>query len=212
MSDGKKNPWFSVPAKDYENHMGSPEVGQLQFLNDVFRKVLYDFRPRRIAVIGCTTGNGFEHIDFSSINKIVAIDINPEYIKVLRDRFSKNLSKIETICADINECDFNAGSFDLIHCALMFEYLDPSCLLKNINKWLVKKGIMSVVLQVADENLKAVTDTPYKSIKNLESIIRLVKPDVFDSIARSHGFTVVKDKFERMKSGKKFYVAAFSTG
>ena len=57
------NPWLTIPAEDYEAHMASPEVGQLQVLNQLFKMVLEEHRPESLAVLGCSTGNGFEHID-----------------------------------------------------------------------------------------------------------------------------------------------------
>jgi hypothetical protein len=71
------NPWLSIPAADYEAHMASPEVGQLQFLNAVFKETLARQRPKSLLVPGCATGNGFEHIDFTVTRRIVAVDINP---------------------------------------------------------------------------------------------------------------------------------------
>ena len=81
-----RNPWLDIPPDDYENHMSSPEVQQLQALNTLFKKVLDTVRPSSLAVIGCTTGNGFEHIDTRVTKRIVGIDINAAGL----ERFEQN--------------------------------------------------------------------------------------------------------------------------
>ena len=86
------NPWLTISAEDYEAHMASPEVGQLQVLNQLFKVVLEEHRPESMAVLGCSTGNGFEHIDPSTTRRVVGIDINPSYLAVARKRFLGSLS------------------------------------------------------------------------------------------------------------------------
>ena len=38
-----KNPWLNIPVADYEGHMQSPEVGQLQVLSDLFAAGLFEY-------------------------------------------------------------------------------------------------------------------------------------------------------------------------
>jgi len=71
------NPWHTIQAEDYEGHMASPDVGQLQVLNKLFKTVLEEQRPVSVAILGCSTGNGFEHIDTAITRRVVGIDINP---------------------------------------------------------------------------------------------------------------------------------------
>lgn len=210
--DREINPWLLIPASDYEVHMDSPEVGQSRLLNEVFRDVVSAYHPRSMAVIGCTTGNGFEHIDFNITKKVFAIDINAEYLRILRDRFPEHLDCIETICDDVNALELEPNSFDLIHCALIFEYVDPAETVRTIMKWLQPCGVISVVLQLPDEELGAVTDTRYKSLKRLTSIINLIDKEEFDDIAFSNGLHMIKGKIQQLKSGKRFYVSVYSRG
>jgi SAM-dependent methyltransferase len=187
--------------------MADPAVRQLEFLNGVFRDVLKARPPRRLLVAGCSTGNGFEHIDYAAVEKVVAIDINPGYLDVLRARFSEHLDKIETICSDVSECDLPDAGFDLVHCALIFEYVDPDKTVKRLRQWLVPGGLMSVVLQMRDVKHTAVTDTAYQSLKRLDGFMKLIAPECFDTIAMSSGFEVTERRTCRLDSGKEFYVA-----
>jgi ubiquinone/menaquinone biosynthesis C-methylase UbiE len=204
------NPWLLIPAADYERHMADPEVGQHDFLNDVIKDVLKRHPPKKMLVAGCATGNGFEHIDYNTVEKVVAIDINPEYIEILRRRFVKHLDKIETICSDINECGFHGAAFDLIHCALIFEYLDPEKTLGRLRRWLARDGWMSVVLQMPDPASPLVTDTAYKSLRRLEGFMRLLDPEDLNMIAAANGLNIQESRTCRLLSGKKFYTALYS--
>lgn len=204
------NPWLLIPVEDYERHMADPAVCQLEFLNGVFKKVLKAHPPRKMVVVGCSTGNGFEHIDYDAVEKVVAVDINPEYLAILRGRFEKHLDKIQTICADINDCKLPDSGFDLVHCALIFEYVDPQRTLRQLSRWLVPGGVMSVVLQMPDAAHAAVTDTAYRSLKLLDGFMRLVEPKRFETVAAERGFEVVERKTCRLDSGKEFYVALYA--
>jgi ubiquinone/menaquinone biosynthesis C-methylase UbiE len=204
-----KNPWLTIPAADYENHMNSPDVNQLRFLSNVFKMILSSYHPTSILVVGCATGNGFEHINFDTTERVVAIDINLEYLNILRKRYSKYLNKIELICNDVNDCKFEPNTFDLIHCALLFEYVNPAKTVRNITKWLSSNGVLTVVLQLPDKTSKPVSDTPFNSLKRLDKIMHLVNPQEFNQIALSNYLTQVSEEITQLKSAKEFYISIY---
>lgn len=204
-----QNPWLTISAADYEGHMNSPNVDQLRFLSNVFKEILSRYHPLRMLVVGCTTGNGFEHIDFDAVERVVAVDINSEYLLILRERYANYMHKIERVCNDINACAFKPKTFDLIHCALLFEYVDPEKTVRNITKWLSKKGVITVVLQLPDKKLTKVSDTSFHDLKRLDPIMHLVDPQEFNSIALSNELSLVSEEIKQLKSGKKFYIAEY---
>ena len=57
------NPWLSVPLADYEAHMRSPAVQQLDALSDLFAEALAFCNPASVAILGIAGGNGLERID-----------------------------------------------------------------------------------------------------------------------------------------------------
>jgi SAM-dependent methyltransferase len=79
------NPWLSIPASDYEGHMAA--VGQLAALGTVFRDVYVQTRPGRLAIVGCATGNGIEHVDPNVTSEVIGVDVNAEYLSRARARF-----------------------------------------------------------------------------------------------------------------------------
>ncbi len=206
MKSKTKNPWLQISAEDYEGHMSAPKVAQLQMLNKIFADVLNELHPQSIAVLGCTTGNGFEHLINKNIERIVGVDINPDYISICKNRFERSLPKLELICADLNKAEFPDLSFDLIHAALVFEYVKVELLLSKISRWLRPNGILSVVLQLPSETSSPVSETPYQSIKLLSPVINLIDPQEFRDKAKKCGLEEVKNYKIKLESGKSFSV------
>lgn len=95
------NPWLYIPASDYDAHMALPEVAQAQALSSLMAAALAEYAPSSLAVIGCATGNGFEHINTAHTPRVVGIDINPDYLKILGVRFGGRIPRLELIEADI---------------------------------------------------------------------------------------------------------------
>jgi len=60
--------------------MALPEVAQTQALSKLMASVLKEDTPESLAVIGCTTGSGFEHIDHAHTHRAVGVDVNAAYL------------------------------------------------------------------------------------------------------------------------------------
>ena len=205
-----KNPWLSISATDYEGHMDSEMVGQLSVLNSIFESALRDTNPKSLAVLGCGTGNGFEHIDPQIVGTVLGIDINPEYLSVLRTRYEARLQKLELMCADLNAFVVTDDTFDLIYAALIFEYVDFESLLGRISKLLKSNGTLAIVLQLPSHESKMISDTHFTSLKALNSIMHLINPETFDATAARCGLKKTKDMEIPLKQGKRFLVSYYS--
>lgn len=203
------NPWLSIPFAEYETHMSHPDVLQSQFLGNVFADVIHTNEPRTIAILGCATGNGLEHVEAGEVDRIVAVDVNPEYIDIARDRHAARLPELELVEADILDCDFASGSFGLIHCALLLEYVDPLALIPQMARWLTEDGDLVVVLQLASPEAFPVSETGCESLKLLEPVMRLHEPDGIAEIARSAGLIESVGSEHQLASGKRFYIGHF---
>lgn len=209
MKSKTQNPWLQIPAEDYEGHMSASNVDQLQMLNKIFADVLNDFDPKTTAVLGCTMGNGFEHLINKNIERIIGVDINHEYLAICKNRFEKSLPQLELICADLNELEIANESFDLIHAALIFEYVEVELLLSKISRWLKPDGRLSVVLQLKSEMSEPISETPYQSLKLLNPVMKLVEPEEFRENVKSYGLDETKNLKIKMKSGKSFLIFLF---
>jgi len=91
--------------------------------------------------LGATDGNGLEHISQKVTELVVAIDINHEFLAVAQLRFHTKLPQCNFICEDVEKYKFPANYFDMIHGALIFEYVDYQKLLIRIVKSLKIGGI-----------------------------------------------------------------------
>lgn len=207
-----RNPWLDIPAEDYVGHMSSPEVAQYQVLNGLLRDTLESIRPRSLLVLGCSTGNGFEHVDSRVTSRVVGVDINPVYLQRLVERFQHPSFDLDVQCADLVSYGFEPGAFDLVHAALVFEYVEWSLLLPRMVGTLRPRGALSVVLQLPSPATPAVTPTGFTSLRSLESVFRFVEPDVFVARATALGLHLESQRTERLKSAKAFEVLRLRRG
>jgi SAM-dependent methyltransferase len=201
-----RNPWLNIPAGDYEGHMSHESVRQLQALNTIFEGIVDKYRPRRLVVLGCATGNGFEHIRRDVTEVIVGVDVNEEYLDILEHRYMKSLPELELICRDVMDVRFEPRSFDHVHAGLILEYVDPPRILGRIASWLDSPGVCSIVLQLPSHHSAPITQTPYRSLEQLEPLMTLVEPDDLVATARSVGLIETGAYDVDLEQGKKLRV------
>jgi SAM-dependent methyltransferase len=205
----KNNPWLDIQIEDYEKHMAAPSVIQLQMLDTIFEEVLDKSSPASVCVLGCTAGNGFQHLINRNLKRVVGIDINQIYLAECRAWFIEDVPNLELICADLNEFDLNEDVFDLIHAALIFEYVEVGPVLAKIHKWLKPGGILSVVLQIPSELSSPVSETNCVPLQRLSSLMHLIKPADFKDIASENGLMELGSKEIELKKGKSFYAGIY---
>jgi len=203
------NPWLDIHVDDYVGHMSSQEVGQSQVLNRLFWEILQNVRPRNVLVLGCSTGNGFEYIDPAVTSRVVGVDINPQYLQRLVERIRSPGFSLDLQCTDLSQYAFEPAAFDLVHAALVFEYVEWIRLLPRISETLRFDGVLSVVLQTPSPVTPAVTPTRFTSLGALESIFRFVDPDVLIEEAAACGLSLEWRRSEQLNAGKAFGVLAF---
>ena len=203
------NPWLQIPASDYEDHMSLPEVAQAQALNRLMEAALKEHAPESVAVIGCTTGNGFEHIDPSLTRRVVGVDINPAYLTVLKERFAQKIPGLELIQADVAASGFRIDPVSMVIAGLVFEYVDVAAALNNICRSVVPGGILLAVLQLPSPDSAPVTATPYRSLERLAPIMKLVPPSTFAGLCRRVGLQQIKTDTIPLKKGKAFFAGYY---
>lgn len=204
--NGRPNPWLAIPATDYEGHMGSPSVGQLAYLGSVFAELLGRYAPRSLAVVGCATGNGLEHVGPNTI-RTVGLDLNPEYLETARRRFAHRLPGLELLQIDLSAPGPALEPFDLVHCALVLEYLEPAAAVTKLAGWLAPGGILSVVLQLPVPDHGPVSRTPFRSLESLAPLMRLVEPEHLGQLAAGAGLQHLESRVDTLPSGKRFHVS-----
>jgi ubiquinone/menaquinone biosynthesis C-methylase UbiE len=207
--DRLSNPWLSIPAADYEGHMGSPGVRQLEFLSRIFGELLAEFEPRAVAVLGCATGNGFERVEAGRIRRLVGLDINREYLELCRERHAEKIPGLELACEDVVSFELEPRSVDFVHAALFLEYVDPALVIEKASRWLKSRGTFATVLQLPSDSCGTVSDTGFTSLKTLEPVIHLVEPGYLERILQRRGFSRVRSGRETLEGGKDFFVGVY---
>lgn len=159
-----QNPWLEIPASDYEGHM--KQAGQHQVLNRLTQYFLDKHKPERFALLGCSAGNGLEHVNDHATKRVVAVDINPDFLELARQRFQLKITGLELRKLDIEQDVLDFGKMDLIFAGLLLEYVDTEIVLPKIVNVLNPGGTVALVIQ---KNYQAafVTLTGYKSLEKL---------------------------------------------
>lgn len=189
--------------------MGSPNVAQLSFLAKTFKEALENHDCNTIALLGCATGNGLEYVKNEITQRVTAVDINPEYLEILRQRYGDGVPRLEIVRDDLKKCRIEQQAYSLIFAGLVFEYLEPRALLQKIAKWLRMDGIMVTVLQLPAKKFLSVTETPYTSLKALNSIMNLIDPKQFKIISTDVGLMEIEEKEITLETGKSFYIGTY---
>lgn len=200
------NPWSIVPASDYERHMGPEGVDQLAPLSAFFQEAYLGAQPDRLLVVGSATGNGLEHVDPAVTARIVALDVNLQYLGICRQRFFHLGPRLELYCTSASAWRSPPGSFDLIHAGLVFEYLHPEPLVAQVATWLSDHGTASVVLQLPGGQAPV---PALKALEIIERAQRLVPPEELTALFEAHGLRPRRARELPLKYGKRFWCATF---
>jgi hypothetical protein len=203
------NPWLDISEADYVGHMSSPAVGQRAVLSRLLGETLDTVQPNALLVLGCSTGNGFEHINPAVTSRVVAVDVNPEYLLHLRERFPNPRFELDVRCGDLNDIELERDAYDMVHAALLFEYLEWPMLLPRVATALRPGAVLSVILQVPSTSSPAVTPTPFTSLRKLESLFRFVEPTALVDAARREGLKLSARRTEALPAGKALEVLRF---
>jgi SAM-dependent methyltransferase len=203
------NPWLDIPEADYVGHMSSPAVGQRAVLCRLLAETLESVRPGVVLVLGCSTGNGLEHVDPAVTSRVVVVDVNPEYLRRLRERFPNPRFELDVRSGDVIDLELEREAYDLVHAGLILEYVEWPSLLPRIACALRPGGVLSVVLQQPSAASPAVTPTTFTSLQRLESLFRFVDPAALVDSARRERLRLNARYTEALPGGKSFEVLRF---
>lgn len=198
------NPWLTVPLEAYEAHMSMSTVAQAQFLAQLFHRRVMEFSARSVAIVGCAGGNGLDQLPPEQVERVVGIDINPRFIASTRKRYGKRFSRLELICQDIQAIGEDIAPVEFAYAALVFEYTDYVRALRSVARLVAPEGRLSVVLQLPNVSIPAVTPTPYTVLQTLESSFSFVPPVDFTETARVAGFRLRTSERVTLPSDKTF--------
>lgn len=182
------------------------EVGQSQALRAIFARLYAETRPRRVLVLGCTTGQDLALVDPRVTERTVGVDLNRGYLDAARTQLGRLRETLDLVHGDVLAVDLATAGFDLIHAALILEYVDSNSLLARIRAWLAPEGICCIVSQNPITGVAPVTRTRYESLRTLDGQMRLVDPDAVHAAAIGAGLEPRSSYTVNLPMGKSFAV------
>ncbi len=152
------NPWEEISLSDYENHMKSDSVMQLQKMSQMMKVQFNAYPVSSVMILGIAGGNGLKHIDKNKFKKVYGIDINKKYLKAVMERYSDISEILECIQLNLLEETYKLPQAELLIANLLIEYIGYDCFQKAIKK--VQPKYVSCIIQI-NQNDSWVSDSPY---------------------------------------------------
>lgn len=197
-----KNPWEDIDIQDYENHMSSESVMQLQGLSDITKHQLNDQDCESVCFFGIAGGNGLEHVNKDKYTKVFCIDVNSEYLKVCKKRYS---SLGDTLCIiQLDLADINAliPKSELIIANLIIEYIGIESFVEQIKK--ADPKYVSCVIQNKSAD-SFISKSGYEEVMyKLDSIHTLVNADELIAKIAESEYECTNQNEITLPNGKSF--------
>lgn len=197
-----KNPWEDIPLSDYESHMSSENVFQLQTLSQMMKEQFSSDKFESIMILGIAGGNGLEHINKEQVNKVYGVDVNQSYLDECVKRYSELNGVLETICADLLDDGLQLPYSQLLVANLLIEYIGYSWFQRVVMN--VKPKYVSCIIQINSEN-SFVSDSPYlHSFDCLEKVHHQMEEEALINCMREIDYRTKEIKERALPNGKRF--------
>lgn len=204
----RTNPWTLVPAAEYEAFMGSSGADETVPLATLFARAYLARHPRRLAVLGVATGNGLEHVRVRETGRTVGVDVNLSYLAVTRQRHMRLGPSLQLVCADLEKVELEEGGFDLVHAALVLEYVDVRVAIPRIAAWLSPGGAAAMVLHLPGPGLTP-SAWPHAAVQALAGAMRLVPPGELRALCAAAGLVERRAFVVPLRSGRRLFAALY---
>lgn len=163
------NPWNEIPLSDYEAHMGSASIMQMQAINGMMKVQLESFPVTEAMILGIAGGNGIEHIDDKKYRKIYGVDVNEKYLMKAEKRYGDCGGILKYLHKDLLTEYAKLPYSELVIANLIIEYIGYNVFKKVIMQ--VKPIYVSCAIQVNGESKEFISNSVYASVFNgLEKI------------------------------------------
>ncbi|MGN0637073.1 MAG: class I SAM-dependent methyltransferase [Huintestinicola sp.] len=203
------NPWNSIYLSDYENHMSSDTVMQLQVLNDMMKVQLNSYPATSVMVLGVAGGNGLEHIDTDKYSAVYGVDINQEYLQEVEKRYSNLGNILKCLCIDLSAESSALPNADFVVANLLIEYIGYECFQSVIKQ--VKPKYISCGIQI-NTGEEFVSESPYlHSFDGLNSIHHQIELTELKNHMDCIGYRYLSADEYPLPNGKKLVKADFES-
>ncbi len=195
------NPWEEISLSDYENHMKLDSVMQLQTMNRMMKGQFNAYPVSSVMILGIAGGNGLEHIDRNKFQKVYGIDINEEYLKTVKKRYSTISDILECIHLNLIEETTKLPEAELLVADLLIEYIGYDCFQKAVEH--VQPRYVSCIIQInADDSW--VSDSPYiHAFDDLDKVHRQIEEHSLIQTLKDIGYKLIAQIENPLPNGKK---------
>lgn len=195
------NPWNDIALSDYENHMSLDSVQQLQAMNSIMRDQFEAYPVDTAMVLGVAGGNGLEHVRRDKYRTVYGVDINSDYLNVVKERYSNLDGVLECLQTDlINEYDKLPDS-QLVIANLLVEYIGYEAFMKAMMR--VRPLYISCVIQINTDEAAWVSDSPYlHAFDRLDEVHCQMEEQALTDAMEKTGYRKILVQSNPMPNGK----------
>ena len=195
------NPWTDIALSDYENHMSLDSVQQLQAMNSIMRDQFEAYPVDTAMVLGVAGGNGLEHVRRDKYKTVYGVDINSDYLKVVKERYSNLDDVLECLQTDlISEYDKLPDS-QLVIANLLVEYIGYEAFMKAMMR--VRPLYISCVIQINTDEAAWVSDSPYlHAFDRLDEVHCQMEEQALTDAMEKTGYRKILVQSNPMPNGK----------
>lgn len=195
-----KNPWEKINLSDYENHMSSGTVMQLQAMNHMMKGQFNAHPVHTVMILGVAGGNGLEHIP-PGMEKVFGVDINPAYLAECAKRYTHLADILACICADLTDENITLPQADLVVANLLIEYIGYRRFQNVITK--TNPLYVSCIIQINTDD-GFVSDSPYlHAFDDLNEVHHPVRETELIMAMKEVEYFQASQKEQPLPNGKK---------
>lgn len=195
------NPWKEISLSDYENHMKLDSVMQLQNMNQMMKGQFNAYPVSSVMILGIAGGNGLEHIDRNKFQKIYGIDINEEYLKAVKERYTDISDILECIQLNLIEDTNKLPKAELLVANLLIEYIGYDCFQNAVEQ--VQPKYVSCIIQINVDD-SWVSDSPYiHAFDDLDKIHHQMEENLLIQTLNDIKYKLIAQTENPLPNGKK---------
>jgi len=194
------NPWEEIRLCDYEAHMCSEEVYQLQAVNCLMADQLFAYNAETLMILGITGGNGLEYIHPGEFERIYGVDINQNYLTACEDRYPECREIFEPICTDIRDKATSLPYADYVIANLLIEYVGCDCFCRVIAQ-VSPEFVSCCLIENGDQNV--VSDSKYANVfDRLDEVYFRIEENELTKKMEKIGYTNILREVKNLPNGK----------